>query len=83
MASTHTTQLQVGDITIGYSYAEPVAAFVPGLGAIKRARKFSVTSSKHANTFCREWNGLGPNQTLNETDFFAAIGGVPTVKILK
>ena len=33
------------------SYGVPVAAFVPGRGYIKTARKYSVTSSRHANSF--------------------------------
>ena len=33
------------------SYGVPVAAFIPGKGYVKTSRKFSVTTSKHANSF--------------------------------
>lgn len=33
------------------SYGVPVAVFVPGLGYLKTDRKYSVTSSRHANQF--------------------------------
>lgn len=33
------------------SYGVPVAAFVPGRGYVKTARKYSVTTSKHANSY--------------------------------
>lgn len=33
------------------SYGVPVAAFVPGRGYLKTAERYSVTTSKHANTF--------------------------------
>jgi len=34
------------------SYGVPVAAFVPGRGYIKTDRRYSVTTSRHANQFC-------------------------------
>lgn len=33
------------------SYGVPVAAFIPGQGYVKTDRKYSVTTSKHANSF--------------------------------
>jgi len=33
------------------SYGVPVAAFVPGRGHIKTDKKYSVTTSRHANAF--------------------------------
>lgn len=33
------------------SYGVPVAAFVPGRGYVKTDRRYSVTTSRHANQF--------------------------------
>lgn len=33
------------------SYGVPVAAFIPGRGYVKTERKYSVTTSKHANGY--------------------------------
>ena len=33
------------------SYGVPVAAFVPGQGYVRTARRYSVTTSKHMNAF--------------------------------
>lgn len=33
------------------SYGVPVAAFVPGIGYVKTDRRYSVTTSRHANQF--------------------------------
>ena len=33
------------------SYGVPVAAFIPGRGYVKTARKYSVTTSRHANSY--------------------------------
>lgn len=36
------------------SYGVPVAVFVPGRGYLKTDRKYSVTSSRHANLYARQ-----------------------------
>jgi hypothetical protein len=33
------------------SYGVPVAAFIPGMGYVKTSRKYSVTTSRHANSY--------------------------------
>ena len=33
------------------SYGVPVAAFIPGRGYVKTERKYSVTTSRHANSY--------------------------------
>lgn len=35
------------------SYSTPVAVFIPGRGVVKTDRRYSVTSSRHANQFMR------------------------------
>ena len=53
-----------------YSYNVPVAAFVPGLGYVKSDRRYSVTTSKHANEYCRQ-SGREPVEVSAEK--FAAL----------
>ena len=50
-ANTNTVNLADGR-QVCFSYGVPVAAFVPGRGYLKTDRKYSVTTSRHANTFC-------------------------------
>lgn len=54
------------------SYGVPVAAFVPGFGYIKRAQRYSVTTSKHANEYCRQ-SGREPVEVSDE-QFLKLIG---------
>lgn len=52
MASTNTMTVKLSDgREVCLSYGVPVAAFVPGRGYIKTDRKYSVTTSKHANQY--------------------------------
>ena len=50
-----TTNMQIVKLDDGrevcLSYGVPVAAFIPGRGFVKTARKFSVTTSRHANSY--------------------------------
>lgn len=41
--------------TILYSYKTPVAAFVPGKGALCTSKRYSVTTSKHVNQAVARW----------------------------
>lgn len=45
-----TGELSDGRI-ICWSYGVPVAAFIPGRGYVQTAKKYSSTTSKHANQF--------------------------------
>lgn len=42
-------------VTVFYSYKTPVAAFVPGKGALCSTKKYSVTTSKHVNQAMQRW----------------------------
>lgn len=53
------------------SYGVPVAAFVPGKGFIKTERKYSVTTSRHANAFCH-----GEPQVVSDAAFRSLIAPV-------
>jgi len=41
--------------TILYSYQTPVAAFVPGRGALVSATKYSATTSRHVGRAVKRW----------------------------
>lgn len=49
--ATNKAELQIGDITILFSYNTPVAALVPGIGWIKTDKKYSKTTTKHINSW--------------------------------
>lgn len=53
------------------SYGVAVAAFVPGRGYIRTDRKYSVTTSKHANQFAGHDSTVVP-----ESEFRALIAPV-------
>lgn len=64
-----------GSVEILYSYGVPVAAFVPGQGYIKTSKRYSVTTSKHANQYLRR-NGRDPEAAeVPDTEFRALIDG--------
>ena len=50
-----TTNVQIVRLDDGrevcLSYGVPVAAFIPGRGFIRTARKYSATSSRHATSY--------------------------------
>lgn len=42
-------------VTILYSYRTPVAAFVPGKGALCTTQRYSKTTSKHIGLALKRW----------------------------
>lgn len=64
------TEVRIGDLTVFFSYSTPVAAYVPALGWVRTAEKFSVTTSRHIN----QWLDGVPALTLPAAQFKAAIG---------
>ena len=69
-ANVMTVELQDGR-SVCLSYGVPVAAFVPGRGYVKTARRYSVTTSKHANQYT-EGRGI----ELPDAEFRALIAPV-------
>lgn len=49
-ANTSTIELTDGR-EVHLSYGVPVAAFIPGKGYIKTDARFSITTTRHANTY--------------------------------
>ena len=55
------------------SYNVPVAAFIPGRGYVKTDRKYSVTTSRHANAYA------GDRATvLPDSEFCALVSPIET-----
>lgn len=64
------TEVERGDgVTILYSYQTPVAAFVPGKGALCTTTKYSRTTSKHIGLAVQRWGASRTNveqETINQ-----------------
>ena len=55
--ASNQTELEKPDGTIVfYSYATPVAAFVPGQGGLATTKKYSRTTSRHITLAIRRWS---------------------------
>ncbi len=67
------TEIERADgVTILYSYSTPVAAFVPGKGALCTSRKYSMTTSRHINAAVERWGATRTNVEQSEIDKLAA-----------
>jgi hypothetical protein len=66
MTNTSTVRLTDGR-EVCLSYGVPVAAFVPGRGYLKTARKYSTTTSRHANAYA------GASATVVPDDVFCVL----------
>ena len=60
-SNTSTVQLTDGR-EVCVSYGVPVAAFIPGRGYIKTSRKYSTTTSKHANAYAGDRATVLPDE---------------------
>lgn len=73
MASCHMSIVTLDDGRIVcLSYSTPVAAHIPGVGYVRTDRKYSVTSSRHANQFCQG----EPCQTIPHDRFLDLVSPV-------
>ena len=48
--ASNMTELQIGDITMLFSYSTPVAGYDDG-GAFRTTERYSVTTTKHINKY--------------------------------
>ena len=55
VGSNQTEVQQAGGLTILVSYSTPVAAFVPGRGAVCDETKHSRTTSRHVSAAVARW----------------------------
>lgn len=55
VGSNQTEVERADGVTVFYSYQTPVAAFVPGKGALVTKTKYSTTTSKHVNAAVARW----------------------------
>ena len=63
MASTNQSLVKLSDgREVCLSYGVPVAAFIPGRGYVKTARKYSVTTSRHANAYAGDRATVLPDE---------------------
>lgn len=63
------TELEYPDgTTVLYSYETPVAAFVPGRGALCTTTKFSRTTSKHITLAVNRWGATRHNVGQREIE---------------
>lgn len=61
------TSLTLKDGTeIFFSYSTPVAAYIPGRGYVKTDEKYSVTTSKHINSFVPPNAEVVPQSDIND-----------------
>jgi len=52
-----------GGVVVLYSYSTPVAAFVPGRGALCTKQHYSTTTTRHINAAVGRWGA-----TMHETE---------------
>lgn len=55
VGSNQTEVQQAGGVAVLYSYETPVAAFVPGRGAVCDETKYSRTTSRHVSAAVARW----------------------------
>jgi hypothetical protein len=58
-------------VTILFSYKTPVAAFVPGKGALCTTTKYSRTTSKHITQTVERWGATRVNVDQGVIDQYA------------
>lgn len=59
-------------VTVFYSYKTPVAAFVPGKGALCTKQHYSRTTSKHINQAVERWGATRHDVDQAEIDKLAS-----------
>lgn len=55
IGSNQTEIQKANGVTVLFSYSTPVAAFVPGKGALVTNKHYSRTTSKHVNQAVARW----------------------------
>lgn len=71
VGSNQTEVERKGGVTLLYSYATPVAAFVPGKGALCTKTKYSATTSRHINQAVKRWGSSRHDVEQSEIDALA------------
>lgn len=71
VGSNQTEVERAGGITILYSYSTPVAAFVPGRGALCTSQKYSATTSRHVSAAVQRWGATHHDVPQSEIDALA------------
>lgn len=55
-------EVEIGDVTVAFSFGTPVCAFEKGKGAFVTAEYFSASTTKHVNLMLKRW-GATPEKT--------------------
>ena len=74
IGSNQTEVERENGVTIFYSYKTPVAAFVPGKGALCSSTKYSRTTSKHVTQAVQRWGATRTNVDQGVIDQYAEQG---------
>lgn len=72
VGSNQTEVERDGGVTILYSYKTPVAAYVPGKGALCSSKHYSVTTSRHVNKAVERWGATRTDVEQGVIDQLAA-----------
>lgn len=72
VGSNQTEVEREGGVTILYSYETPVAAFVPGKGALCTTTKYSRTTSRHIGLAVARWGATRHDVDQRVIDQLAA-----------
>lgn len=72
VGSNQTEVERADGVTVLYSYRTPVAAFVPGKGALVTNHYFSVTTSRHVNKAVERWGATRVEVDQGVIDSYAA-----------
>ena len=72
IGSNQTEVERDGGVMILYSYETPVAAFVPGRGALCTSRGYSPTTSRHVNAAVARWGATRTDVDQGIIDQYAA-----------
>lgn len=72
VGSNQTEVEREGGVTILYSYETPVAAFVPGKGALCTSKRYSNTTSRHINKAVERWGATRHDVDQGVIDQLAA-----------
>lgn len=71
VGSNQTEVERENGVTVLYSYQTPVAAFVPGKGALVTTQFYSMTTSRHVNKAVDRWGATRVEVAQSVIDQYA------------
>lgn len=72
------TEIEIGKgVYVLFSYATPVAAFIPGQGYLRTNHKWSRTTTKHINKWVGRYVGVASAETsVHQSVLDTLVGGI-------